>query len=183
MAHRDGTPAATRRTESRSLPLARHHEIRPDVRPDLRDIRPDVRDIRPDVRPDVRPGGRHGRPRPLGGQFRLPAIRVSGAAMAMSTVVGISIATTWLISAQQRIGYGVRMTTVGATPAEPATTPPGAATGTASGGNAPAAAGPTAPAPVAGATISAGPVRTGPGSTGTGVGPAAARPATGRDRK
>ncbi|MCC9312304.1 hypothetical protein LN042_35475 [Kitasatospora sp. RB6PN24] len=63
------------------------------------------------------PHGRHSRPKPLGGQLRLPAIKVSGAAMAMSTVVGISIATTWLISAQQRVGYGPGMSTVGATPA------------------------------------------------------------------
>ncbi|WP_344446934.1 hypothetical protein, partial [Kitasatospora nipponensis] len=71
---------------------------------------------RPEPQP---PHGRHSRPKPLGGQFRLPAIRVSGAAMAMSTVVGISIATTWLISAQQRIQGGVRMSTVGATPPVP----------------------------------------------------------------
>ncbi|MFE0465372.1 hypothetical protein ACFW1A_39605, partial [Kitasatospora sp. NPDC058965] len=70
------------------------------------------------------PHGRHSRPKPVGGQLRLPAIKVSGAAMAMSTVVGISIATTWLISAQQRSGYGVRMSTVGATPTEPGTPAP-----------------------------------------------------------
>ncbi|MGW4383995.1 hypothetical protein [Kitasatospora sp. NPDC004531] len=48
--------------------------------------------------------GRHGRPRPFGGRLRLPTIRFSGAAMAMSTVVGISLATTWLLNEQQQIG-------------------------------------------------------------------------------
>ncbi|MEV4560116.1 hypothetical protein AB0K51_24420 [Kitasatospora sp. NPDC049285] len=49
-------------------------------------------------------GGRHGRARPFGGRLRLPTIRFSGAAMAMSTVVGISLATTWLLSEQQQVG-------------------------------------------------------------------------------
>ncbi|MFI9271711.1 hypothetical protein ACIGXM_13480 [Kitasatospora sp. NPDC052896] len=75
--------------------------------------------------------GRHGRPKPFGGHFRLPAIKVSGAAMAMSTVVGISIATTWLVSAQQRIGIGTRMSTVGATPPMPTPTPLAASSPTA----------------------------------------------------
>ncbi|MFJ5233824.1 hypothetical protein ACIQBJ_28480 [Kitasatospora sp. NPDC088391] len=48
--------------------------------------------------------GRHGRPGPFGGRLRLPTIRFSGAAMAMSTVVGISLATTWLLNEQQQIG-------------------------------------------------------------------------------
>ncbi|PYC64278.1 hypothetical protein C7C46_33015, partial [Streptomyces tateyamensis] len=79
------------------------------------------------LEPAPLPHGRHGRPKPVGGQLRLPAIKVSGAAMAMSTVVGISIATTWLISAQQRAASGVRMSTVGATPTEPGGTAPATA--------------------------------------------------------
>ncbi|GAA2141318.1 hypothetical protein GCM10009760_25430 [Kitasatospora kazusensis] len=62
-------------------------------------IREDTDRARADARP-----ARHGRPRPLGGRFALPSLRFSGAAMAMSTVVGISAATTWLVTAQQQIG-------------------------------------------------------------------------------
>ncbi|KDN82696.1 hypothetical protein [Kitasatospora cheerisanensis] len=60
--------------------------------------------------------GRHGRPRPFGGRLRLPTIRFSGAAMAMSTVVGISLATTWLLNEQQQIGRRPGVT-VGGPPA------------------------------------------------------------------
>ncbi|KJS58875.1 hypothetical protein [Streptomyces rubellomurinus] len=62
-----------------------------------------VRDVR-DVRYEPAQHGRHGRPRPFGGRFRLPTLRFSGAAMAMSTVVGISIATTLLLNEQQGVG-------------------------------------------------------------------------------
>ncbi|MDH6142013.1 hypothetical protein P3T35_004034 [Kitasatospora sp. GP30] len=100
--------------------------------------------------------GRHSRPKPLGGQLRLPAIKVSGAAMAMSTVVGISIATTWLITAQQRVGYGPRMSTVGATPTDGgipgASTPPSQL----AGGTAPAAGSASSTTPLSsGATVTA----------------------------
>ncbi|WP_354642746.1 hypothetical protein [Kitasatospora camelliae] len=63
--------------------------------------------------------GRHGRPRPLGGRLRLPTIRFSGAAMAMSTVVGISLATTWLLTEQQQVGRRPSAS-VGASPPLPA---------------------------------------------------------------
>ncbi|WP_280716196.1 hypothetical protein [Kitasatospora sp. MAP5-34] len=68
---------------------------------------------------DVRPAGparpsRHGRPKPLGGRFALPSLRFSGAAMAMSTVLGISAATTWLVTAQQHIGRRPGVSTVDA---------------------------------------------------------------------
>ncbi|GAA2233782.1 hypothetical protein GCM10010430_13100 [Kitasatospora cystarginea] len=62
--------------------------------------------------------GRHGRPRPFGG-FRLPGLRFSGAAMAMSTVLGISIATTWLLNEQQNIGRRPGVSNVGASPPLP----------------------------------------------------------------
>ncbi|MFB7668791.1 hypothetical protein ACFC1R_33535 [Kitasatospora sp. NPDC056138] len=62
--------------------------------------------------------GRHGRPRPFGG-FRLPSLRFSGAAMAMSTVLGISVATTWLLSEQQNIGRRPGVSNVGASPPLP----------------------------------------------------------------
>lgn len=62
---------------------------------------------------------RHGRPRPVGGRFALPSLRFSGAAMAMSTVLGISAATTWLVSAQQHIGRRPTLSTVGASPPLP----------------------------------------------------------------
>ncbi|MFG3225407.1 hypothetical protein ACGF07_11605 [Kitasatospora sp. NPDC048194] len=75
---------------------------------------------REDTARDVRhePGrhGRHGRPRPFGGRFRLPTLRFSGAAMAMSTVVGISIATTLLLNEQQGIGRRAGVARVGTTP-------------------------------------------------------------------
>ncbi|MFI2609914.1 hypothetical protein [Kitasatospora sp. NPDC018619] len=60
--------------------------------------------------------GRHGRPRPFGGRLRLPTLRFSGAAMAMSTVVGISIATTLLLNEQQGIGRRAGVARVGTTP-------------------------------------------------------------------
>ncbi|MFJ1704048.1 hypothetical protein [Kitasatospora sp. NPDC088346] len=65
-----------------------------------------------------RPVGRHGRPKPVGGRFRLPTLRFSGAAMAMSTVVGISLLTTWLLNEQQQVGRQPRMS-VGASPPLP----------------------------------------------------------------
>ncbi len=74
---------------------------------------------------------RHGRPKPLGGRFKLPTLRFSGAAMAMSTVLGISAATTWLVTAQQHVTRRPGVSTVGASPpplpspdATPAPTPP-----------------------------------------------------------
>ncbi|MGW2251309.1 hypothetical protein ACWCXH_14005 [Kitasatospora sp. NPDC001660] len=69
-----------------------------------------------DVRHEPAPHGRHGRPRPFGGRFRLPTLRFSGAAMAMSTVVGISIATTLLLHEQQGIGRRAGVARVGTTP-------------------------------------------------------------------
>ncbi|MFJ9518817.1 hypothetical protein ACIRPK_11180 [Kitasatospora sp. NPDC101801] len=63
--------------------------------------------------------GRHGRPKPVGARFRLPGFRFSGAAMAMSTVVGISVATTWLVSQQQQVGRPPRVSSVGASPPAP----------------------------------------------------------------
>ncbi|MFJ9950624.1 hypothetical protein [Kitasatospora sp. NPDC091207] len=60
--------------------------------------------------------GRHGRPRPFGGRLRLPTLRFSGAAMAMSTVVGISIATTWLLHEQQGVGRRAGVARVGSSP-------------------------------------------------------------------
>ncbi|MEU8511347.1 hypothetical protein AB0C76_07160 [Kitasatospora sp. NPDC048722] len=73
-------------------------------------------DAVPDVRHEAAPHGRHGRPRPFGGRFRLPTLRFSGAAMAMSTVVGISIATTLLLHEQQGIGRRAGVARVGTTP-------------------------------------------------------------------
>ncbi|MFJ9695676.1 hypothetical protein [Kitasatospora sp. NPDC101183] len=79
--------------------------------------------VREDTARDVRhePGwhGRHGRPRPFGGRFRLPTLRFSGAAMAMSTVVGISIATTLLLNEQQGVGRRAGVARVGTTPPTP----------------------------------------------------------------
>ncbi|MFG3053807.1 hypothetical protein ACGFZP_23035 [Kitasatospora sp. NPDC048239] len=68
--------------------------------------------------------GRHGRPRPFGGRLRLPTLRFSGAAMAMSTVVGISIATTLLLNEQQGVGRRAGVARVGssAPPPSPAAT-------------------------------------------------------------
>ncbi|MER6395696.1 hypothetical protein ABT263_06455 [Kitasatospora sp. NPDC001603] len=60
--------------------------------------------------------GRHGRPKPFGGRLRLPTLRFSGAAMAMSTVVGISIATTWLLHEQQGVGRRAGVAQVGSSP-------------------------------------------------------------------
>ncbi|MFH8382001.1 hypothetical protein ACH4E7_13785 [Kitasatospora sp. NPDC018058] len=74
-----------------------------------------ARDVR-DVRHEPEQHGRHGRPRPFGGRFRLPTLRFSGAAMAMSTVVGISIATTLLLNEQQGIGRRAGVARVGTTP-------------------------------------------------------------------
>ncbi|MET8626150.1 hypothetical protein ABZW30_20750 [Kitasatospora sp. NPDC004669] len=74
-----------------------------------------ARDVR-DVRHEPERHGRHGRPRPFGGRFRLPTLRFSGAAMAMSTVVGISIATTLLLNEQQGIGRRAGVARVGTTP-------------------------------------------------------------------
>ncbi|MER7767725.1 hypothetical protein [Kitasatospora sp. NPDC096140] len=79
--------------------------------------------VREDTTQDVRHeperhgrNGRHGRPRPFGGRLRLPTLRFSGAAMAMSTVVGISIATTLLLNEQQGIGRRAGVARVGSTP-------------------------------------------------------------------
>ncbi|RKT11120.1 hypothetical protein BX285_5055 [Streptomyces sp. 1114.5] len=69
-----------------------------------------------DVQHEPARHGRHGRPRPFGGRLRLPTLRFSGAAMAMSTVVGISIATTLLLNEQQGIGRRAGVARVGTTP-------------------------------------------------------------------
>ncbi|MFD8783480.1 hypothetical protein [Kitasatospora sp. NPDC059599] len=69
-----------------------------------------------DVRHEPERHNRHGRPRPFGGRLRLPTLRFSGAAMAMSTVVGISIATTLLLNEQQGIGRRAGVARVGSTP-------------------------------------------------------------------
>ncbi|MFF2039805.1 hypothetical protein ACFVVX_05215 [Kitasatospora sp. NPDC058170] len=63
--------------------------------------------------------GRHGRPRPFGGRLRLPTLRFSGAAMAMSTVVGISIATTLLLNEQQGVGRRAGVARVGSSAPPP----------------------------------------------------------------
>ncbi|MER7584906.1 hypothetical protein [Kitasatospora sp. NPDC097691] len=73
-------------------------------------------DTTQDVRHEPERHGRHGRPRPFGGRLRLPTLRFSGAAMAMSTVVGISIATTLLLNEQQGIGRRAGVARVGSTP-------------------------------------------------------------------
>ncbi|MEV8096183.1 hypothetical protein [Kitasatospora sp. NPDC085879] len=72
--------------------------------------------------------GRHSRPKPIGGRFRLPTIRFSGAAVAMSTVVGISVATTWLLNEQQGVGRRPGMSNVGASPPLPSSDGHGSAT-------------------------------------------------------
>ncbi|MFJ4680038.1 hypothetical protein [Kitasatospora sp. NPDC088783] len=87
--------------------------------------------------------GRHGRPGPFGGRLRLPTIRFSGAAVAMSTVVGISLATTWLLNEQQQVGRRIGVT-VGGPPVPSPDAPP---------------TGSTAPAP--GSTLQAAPATTG----------------------
>lgn len=63
--------------------------------------------------------GRHGLRRRRGAPLRLPAIRVSGAAVAMSTVVGISVATTWIISVQGGLPPSVRISDVNSAPSTP----------------------------------------------------------------
>ncbi|MGV9266840.1 hypothetical protein ACWDRR_19520 [Kitasatospora sp. NPDC003701] len=86
--------------------------------------------------------GRHGRPKPFGGRLRLPTLRFSGAAMAMSTVVGISIATTWLLHEQQGVGRRAGVARVGSSP------PPTPGTDRADAASAPdASRAPTAPLP------------------------------------
>ncbi|KOV29655.1 hypothetical protein ADK60_17540, partial [Streptomyces sp. XY431] len=89
--------------------------------------------------------GRHGRPGPFGGRLRLPTLRFSGAAMAMSTVVGISIATTLLLNEQQGVGRRAGVARVGssAPPPSPAVDPD-SSPGTASGATAGPASGTTA---------------------------------------
>ncbi|MEU6235314.1 hypothetical protein [Kitasatospora sp. NPDC047058] len=83
--------------------------LREDTEQDLRHERD--RQYRPAER-----HGRHGRPRPFGGRLRLPTLKFSGAAMAMSTVVGISIATTLLLNEQQGVGRRAGVARVGTTP-------------------------------------------------------------------
>ncbi|MFC5666379.1 hypothetical protein ACFP3U_25860 [Kitasatospora misakiensis] len=82
--------------------------------------------------------GRHGRPGPFGGRLRLPTLRFSGAAMAMSTVVGISIATTFLLNEQQGVGRRAGVARVGSSapppsPAKDPDTASGATSGPAAG--------------------------------------------------
>ncbi|MGW4698430.1 hypothetical protein ACWEO1_39380 [Kitasatospora cineracea] len=119
--------------------------------------------------------GRHGRPGPFGGRLRLPTIRFSGAAMAMSTVVGISLATTWLLNEQQQqVGRRIGVTVGGPPVPSPDATPA------------------ESPAPAPGSTLQAAPATAGgapatptgrpsdrPGTgTGTGGTPGTARPTT-----
>ncbi|MGW2547475.1 hypothetical protein ACWC5I_43025, partial [Kitasatospora sp. NPDC001574] len=103
--------------------------------------------------------GRHGRPKPFGGRLRLPTLRFSGAAMAMSTVVGISIATTFLLNEQQGVGRRAGVARVGSSgppsPASPdANGPSSDPTATGPAGRAPAvppqAGGTGVPGPAAG---------------------------------
>ncbi|GJF30786.1 hypothetical protein KNE206_34860 [Kitasatospora sp. NE20-6] len=120
-------------------------------------LREDIGPVRAAVR-----YGRHSRPRPVGGRFRLPTIRFSGAAVAMSTVVGISIATTWLLSEQQGVGRRPGMSNVGASPPLPSpdTAQPAPAAATASSRHTTAESRPRAsavPAADRGARPSAGP--------------------------
>ncbi|MEU9133809.1 hypothetical protein AB0D08_37945 [Kitasatospora sp. NPDC048540] len=136
----------------------------------------------------TRPVRRHGRPKPLGGRFRLPTLRFSGAAMAMSTVVGISLLTTWLLNEQQQVGRQPRMS-VGASPPVPspdAATPAPARAAAAPGtpGPAPAPATTTAATALPGARQGAGstaqPVTVRPtGTPSTPAGPDTADPGTG----
>ncbi|MFE7190788.1 hypothetical protein [Kitasatospora sp. NPDC057541] len=116
--------------------------------------------------------GRHGRPGPFGGRLRLPTLRFSGAAMAMSTVVGISIATTFLLNEQQGVGRRAGVARVGssAPPPSPSTSPDTiggngttSGTGTASG---PDAAGPNTTA----GRRSAAPATPAPGASGPAAG-------------
>ncbi|MFB6890102.1 hypothetical protein ACFCX4_12380 [Kitasatospora sp. NPDC056327] len=120
--------------------------------------------------------GRHGRPAPFGGRLRLPTLRFSGAAMAMSTVVGISIATTFLLNEQQGVGRRAGVARIGSTPPPSPDTDSGPGTssggGTASGGTAdstatagrpPAAPSTPVPAPSSGAGAP-GPHATAPGT-------------------
>jgi hypothetical protein len=101
--------------------------------------------------------------------LRLPTIRFSGAAMAMSTVVGISIATTWLLNEQQGVGRRPGMSNVGASPPLPSPDSPAASTAAApvlAARSAPpqpgsAAAVPTRPSPHGTATTAAGNPRPG----------------------
>ncbi|MFE1316864.1 hypothetical protein [Kitasatospora phosalacinea] len=92
--------------------------------------------------------GRHGRPRPFVGWLRLPTVRFSGAAMAMSTVVGISLATTWLLNEQQQVGRRADVTVGG----PPAPSPDAAPSDT--------------PAPAPGSTVQAAPATAGGSATG-----------------
>ncbi|QKW22064.1 hypothetical protein HUT16_26030 [Kitasatospora sp. NA04385] len=121
--------------------------------------------------------GRHGRPGPFGGRLRLPTIRFSGAAMAMSTVVGISLATTWLLNEQQQVGRRVGVTVGGppvpspdATPTEGATPPAPGATVQA----APATAGGTTTATPAPSRTPGRTPSSGGGTPGGGIRPAEA---------
>ncbi|MFJ4092661.1 hypothetical protein ACIPYS_13845 [Kitasatospora sp. NPDC089913] len=135
--------------------------------------------------------GRHGRPGPFGGRLRLPTLRFSGAAMAMSTVVGISIATTLLLSEQQGVGRRAGVSRVGssAPPPSPAVGPDsgsGTASGTASG----PASGTTADRETGTADATAGrppatpavplPGPTGPRAPGSTTGPRSTTPAAPR---
>ncbi|GAA5013523.1 hypothetical protein [Kitasatospora paranensis] len=107
--------------------------------------------------------GRHSRPGPFGGRLRLPTIKFSGAAMAMSTVVGISIATTWLLNEQQGVGRRPGMSNVGASPPLPSPDSPAASTAAAPVLAAQSAAPQTAGDPAA-------PTRTSPHGTATAAG-------------
>ncbi|MGK4580580.1 hypothetical protein [Kitasatospora sp. HPMI-4] len=113
--------------------------------------------------------GRHGRPRPFRG-FRLPSLRFSGAAMAMSTVLGISVATTWLLTEQQNIGRSPGMSNVGASP--PLPSPDAAGTTDRPATQAPA------PRPTSTASAGAGAVGTPRTSPRTTTAPSATAPST-----
>ncbi|MFF2352278.1 hypothetical protein ACFVVL_21150 [Kitasatospora sp. NPDC058115] len=115
--------------------------------------------------------GRHGRPGPFGGRLRLPTLRFSGAAMAMSTVVGISIATTFLLNEQQGVGRRAGVARVGSSAPPPSSgTSPDAASGpggsTASGTGTLAGQDSAGPGPSAGRRPAA-PATPAPGASGT----------------
>ncbi|WP_344552853.1 hypothetical protein [Kitasatospora saccharophila] len=122
--------------------------------------------------------GRHGRPRPFGGRLRLPTIRFSGAAMAMSTVVGISLATTWLLNEQQQQVGRRAGVTVGGPPAPGSDATPGEAAPTT--GPAPATTVQAAPATAGGTGAGAAPTPSGsphgPDAPGDEAHPAASSP-------
>ncbi|MER6361236.1 hypothetical protein [Kitasatospora sp. NPDC001527] len=110
--------------------------------------------------------GRHGRPGPFGGRLRLPTLRFSGAAMAMSTVVGISIATTFLLNEQQGVGRRAGVARVGSSPPPSPAGSPDAASGTGTGTGTTSGTGTASGAEATGPDAAAGrrPATPGPGT-------------------